>query len=146
MGGSSLSSMMITIILIVLHYIPLFTTFPDYRFFITIFFIVHLVYTSIRNCTLLNLLTLYCFRHLQDYPVRPLTHTLALTHPYVRTPLNNELELLPPLQHVVGTIYPAVDAGPGFRFPISQLLNHTPPPNLVHWNIPWASSSIHLGN
>lgn len=83
-------------------------------------------------CTLLNFLTLYCFSHLQDYPVRPLTHTLALTHPYVRTPLNNELELLPPLQHVVGTIYPAVDAGPGFRFPISQLLNHTPPPNLVH--------------
>lgn len=42
------------------------------------------------------------------------------------------LELLPPLQHVVGTRYPAVSPGRGYRFPISQLLNPTPPPNLKH--------------
>ncbi|KAG8333500.1 hypothetical protein J6590_000650 [Homalodisca vitripennis] len=43
---------------------------------------------------------------------------------------SDTLELLPPLQHVVGTRYPAVNPGPGYRFPLSQLLNPTPPPNI----------------
>lgn len=59
---------------------------------------------------------------------RPPVRSGIENHPFLH---GNTLELLPPLQHVVGTKYPRVEAGPGFRFPTSQLLNTTPPPNLL---------------
>lgn len=59
---------------------------------------------------------------------RPPVRSGIENHPFLHS---HTLELLPPLQHVVGTKYPRVEAGVGFRFPTSQLLNTTPPSNLI---------------
>lgn len=70
-------------------------------------------------------------RFLQNSPVALRTPPFPARNPQSVSGLPRDgLELLPPLQHVVGTKFPAVDPGPGYRFPLSQLINFTPPPNI----------------